>query len=215
MAEITLKKEGAGSLLFGTPSQFIKSCNTVYQLPNTDLPEVAFAGRSNVGKSSLINAIMGAKALARTSKTPGRTQHINLFNISDRLIIADLPGYGYARAPKSHIRHWTALVNSYLKSRANLSRTFVLVDARHGFKKSDINLFKSLDDMAQIYQVVFTKSDKVRVESLKSLVAACKDELSKHSAAHRDVAVTSSNNGDGIPELRTTIAILARSRKLG
>ena len=176
---------------------------------------IAVFGRVGVGKSSLINAITGAKSLARTSKTPGRTQQINFFNVSSRLIIADLPGYGYARAPKSHIRHWTALVNSYLESRANLSRTFVLIDARHGFKNSDRNLFELLDNMAQIYQVVFTKCDKVKIGPLQSLITTCKDELSKHAAAHHEVAVTSSNNGNGITELRTTIAILARSSKLG
>ena len=215
MAKIAPNQKEAGCLLFAGPCRFIKSCTALSQLPNPNLPEIAFAGRSNVGKSSLINALVGVKSLAHTSKTPGRTQQINIFDIAGRLIIADLPGYGYARAPKSQIKHWTALVSAYLKSRANLSRTFLLIDARHGFKPSDRNIFESLDTVAQVYQVVLTKCDKVKEGPLTSLIEACKCELATHSAAYPDIAVTSANKGDGVANLRTTIATLARQNELG
>ena len=215
MAKIAPNQKEAGCILFAGACRFIKSCTALSQLPNPNLPEIAFAGRSNVGKSSLINALVGVKSLAHTSKTPGRTQQINVFDIAGRLMIADLPGYGYARAPKYRIKHWTALVTAYLKSRANLSRTLLLIDARHGFKSSDRDVFELLDTAAQVYQVVLTKCDKVKAGQLTSLIEACKGELATHSAAYPEIAVTSANKGNGVANLRTTIAALARQKKLG
>ncbi len=215
MAKIVPIKKEADWQAFARTCRFVKGCTRPSELPDVNLPEIAFAGRSNVGKSSLINALVGMKSLARISKTPGRTQQINFFDLSGCLIIADLPGYGYARAPKSQINYWTAFVDVYLKSRTNLYRVFVLVDARHGFKTSDRNIFKSLDTAGQIYQVVLTKCDKVKLEPLMSLIEACGSELVSHSAAYPEIAVTSAHMGDGIAELRTAIATLARPNELG
>jgi len=215
VAELTSEELEAGRYLFVQVCTFVLSCANLKQIPVDNLPEVAFAGRSNVGKSSLINALVGMKALARTSNTPGRTRQINFFNLADRLMISDLPGYGYARAPKSQVKQWTTLVETYLKGRASLRRSFVLVDARHGVKSSDRNIFKMLDSEAQSYQVVLTKCDKVKAGPLSSLIDACHSELAKHGAAHPKIATTSARKGDGIPELRAAIAALARPSKLG
>ena len=215
MAELSSEELEAGRYLFGQACTFVLGCANLNQIPVDNLPEIAFAGRSNVGKSSLINALVGMKALAHTSNTPGRTRQINFFNLADRLMISDLPGYGYARAPKSQVKHWTTLVETYLKGRASLRRSFVLVDARHGVKSSDRNIFRMLDSEAQSYQVVLTKCDKVKAGPLSSLIDACHSELAKHGAAHPKIATTSSRKGDGIPELRAAIAALARPSKLG
>ena len=196
-------------------AEYLLSASTKRQFPAETLPEIAFAGRSNVGKSTLINSLLNRKKLVKTSATPGKTQLINFFKVNDKFYFVDLPGYGYARARKSQIKHWTALVSAYLKSRANLSRTFLLIDARHGFKPSDRNIFKSLDTVAQVYQVVLTKCDKVKEGPLTSLIEACKCELATHSAAYPDIAVTSANKGNGVANLRTTIATLARQNELG
>ena len=215
MAELISEELEAGRYLFAQACTFVLGCANLNQIPVDNLPEIAFAGCSNVGKSSLINALVGMKALAHTSNTPGRTRQINFFNLADRLMISDLPGYGYARAPKSQVKQWTTLVETYLKGRASLRRSFVLVDARHGVKSSDRNIFRMLDSEAQSYQVVLTKCDKVKTGPLNSLIDACHSELAKHGAAHPKIATTSARKGDGIPELRAAIAALARPRKRG
>jgi len=215
VAELSSEELEAGRYLFAQACTFVLGCANLNQIPVDNLPEIAFAGCSNVGKSSLINALVGMKALAHTSNTPGRTRQINFFNLADRLMISDLPGYGYARAPKSQIKQWTTLVETYLKGRASLRRSFVLVDARHGVKSSDRNIFRMLDSEAQSYQVVLTKCDKVKAGPLSSLIDACHSELAKHGAAHPKIATTSARKGDGIPELRAAIAALARPSKLG
>ena len=215
MAELSSEELEAGRYLFAQACTFVLGCANLNQIPVDNLPEIAFAGCSNVGKSSLINALVGMKALAHTSNTPGRTRQINFFNLADRLMISDLPGYGYARVPKSQVKQWTTLVETYLKGRASLRRSFVLVDARHGVKSSDRNIFRMLDSEAQSYQVVLTKCDKVKAGPLSSLIDACHSELAKHGAAHPKIATTSARKGDGIPELRAAIAALARPSKLG
>lgn len=197
-----------GRLLFTQACTFVISCAHLNQVPETSLPEIAFAGRSNVGKSSLINAMVGHKTLARTSNTPGRTQQINFFELGKRLMIADLPGYGYARAPKDQVRQWTNLVESYLVGRANLRRILVLVDARHGLKDNDRSVMIMLDKAAQPYQVVLTKSDKIKPGILHALKIGTETEAAKHPAAHPIVAMTSAQKGTGIPELRALLEAL-------
>ncbi len=198
----------AGRLLFTQSCQFLIGCARLDQVPETDLPEIAFAGRSNVGKSSLINALVGQKTLARTSNTPGRTQQINFFELGQRLMIADLPGYGYARAPKAQVRQWTHLVESYLVGRANLRRILVLVDARHGLKDNDRSVMMVLDKAAQPYQIVLTKGDKIKPGPLRELIARTEQEAATHPAAHPVVAVTSAQKGMGIADLRAELAAL-------
>ena len=198
----------AGRLLFAQACDFIIGCARLDQVPDTDLPEIAFAGRSNVGKSSLINTLVGQKALARTSNTPGRTQQINFFDLGGRLIIADLPGYGYARAPKAQVQQWTLLVQSYLVGRANLRRILILVDARHGLKDNDRSVMMVLDKAAQPYQVVLTKGDKIKPRPLADLQRRIEEEAAKHPAAHPHVMVTSSQKGLGIVELRAELTAL-------
>ena len=198
-----------GRLLFAGPCTFVIGCARLDQVPLTDVAEVAFAGRSNVGKSSLLNALTGRKALARTSNTPGRTREINFFDLGGRLMLADLPGYGYAKAPKSAIKQWTGLVDAYLRGRAELRRTCLLVDARHGLKDSDRSVMSMLDKAAQPYQVVLTKADKMKVGPLAGLVERTGAELAQHPAAHPEIAVTSSRKGGGIAELRASLAALA------
>ena len=199
----------AGRKLFAQRCDFVLGAAGLNQIPDTHMAEIAFAGRSNVGKSSLVNALTGRKTLARTSHTPGRTQQVNFFNLSDRLMIADLPGYGYAKAPKDQVAKWTRLVNSYLKGRAPLMRVLVLIDARHGIKDVDRKIFTMLDDAAVSYQAVLTKIDKVKGPHLDKLLDATHAELARHVAAHPVIRATSSAKGVGIDELRADLARLA------
>ena len=198
----------AGRILFTQSCEFVVGCARLDQIPETGAPEIAFAGRSNVGKSSLINALVGRKALARTSNTPGRTQQINFFDLGGRLMIADLPGYGYARAPRANVDEWTQLVNSYLVGRANLRRILILVDARHGLKNNDRNVMTVLDRAAQPYQIILTKIDKVKLQPLALLRKRTLNDASKYVAAHPQIMITSSEKLSGISELRAELSAL-------
>lgn len=201
-----------GRLLFARPFLFVKGCVRIADLPPMDRLEIAFAGRSNVGKSSLINALCGTSALARTSNTPGRTQELNIFESqSENLRIVDMPGYGYAKAPEPKVRAWTQLIHQYLTGRATLRRVYVLVDSRHGPKDNDISVMNELDRAAVSYQVVLTKVDKPSAEDLEAVIAKTLSAIAKRPAAHPDVIQTSSEKGTGINQLRTEIAFLLAS----
>ncbi len=199
----------AGRVLFAQNCEFIAGAGDVASLPAPGLPEVAFAGRSNVGKSSLINALTGRKELARVSKTPGRTQQINFFSVGGRFGLVDLPGYGFARAPKRRIAQWGDLMVRYLKGRVTLRRVLILVDSRHGLKDSDREMFDLLDELAVNYQVVLTKIDALKAGDAAARARAVGSELAKHVAAHPDVAAASAHSGAGIPELRAILAAFA------
>ncbi len=198
-----------GRRLFAQACDFVIGAAHLEQVPETDCPEVAFAGRSNVGKSSLINALTKRKTLARTSNTPGRTQQINFFILGGRLMLADLPGYGYAKAPKIQVEHWIAMVNTYLEGRAELRRTCLLIDSRHGVKDSDREIMKMLDATAQPYQAVLTKCDKITPPKLALVMAETGKELATLPAAHPEVMATSAKEGTGIDQLRASLALLA------
>lgn len=199
----------AGRRLFAGPCDFVISVARLDQVPASALPEVAFAGRSNVGKSSLINALTGRKALARTSNTPGRTQQINFFDLGGRLMLTDLPGYGYAEAPKTLVDRWTRLVDAYLRGRAPLRRALLLIDARHGIKNVDRRVMGMLDRAAVVYQVMLTKGDKVSATERDAVLAAAAAEVAGHTAAFPEVLVTSARDGDGLAEVRAALAGLA------
>ena len=201
-----------GRLLFAQPCEFIIGVANLEQLPATDLPEIAFAGRSNVGKSSLVNALTGRKTLARTSNTPGRTQQINLFTLDDRMMLADLPGYGYAKAPKKEVDRWVRNMTGYLSGRQPLRRCCLLIDARHGLKDSDCDVMEMLDKAAVSYQVILTKCDKIKPEALEKLEAETLAELTKRPAAFPTLHKTSSVSSAGIAELRAALAELALPR---
>jgi len=197
-----------GRLLFAGPVEFLKGVVAMDGLPPPDRLEVCFAGRSNVGKSSLINALTGRKALARASNTPGRTQEINYFTTQGPYLV-DLPGYGYAEAPKATVEKWQRLLKSYLSGRATLRRAFVLIDTRHGIKAVDDEILTLLDRAAVTFQVVLTKADKVSASDREKTLAQVRVALAKHPAAFPELVVTSAEKGDGVETLRALIATLA------
>lgn len=218
----------AGRWLFAQGSAFRLGVVALDGLPPADRLEVSFAGRSNVGKSSLINALTNTKALARTSSTPGRTQELNFFALAPNRSamiengdengvawLVDMPGYGYARESKTKIAAWNELLFSYLRGRANLRRVFVLVDARHGLKPNDLTMLDDLDMAAVSYQIVLTKADKPKKPALAQIVEDVQSALRKRPAAHPDILITSSEKGGGIAELRATIASLVDLQSLG
>jgi GTP-binding protein len=203
----------AGRKLFAGDWQFAAAAGALAALPAMRGIEIAFAGRSNVGKSSLINALTGRRALARTSHTPGRTQELIFFaRPPSNLVLVDMPGYGYAAASKAKVQAWTALIHAFLQGRANLARVYLLVDARHGLKPVDDGVLDTLDKAAVNYQVVLTKADEVKADKLAPLVAATGAALAQHPAAYPEVIVTSARTGAGMPELRSAIARLLRER---
>lgn len=202
-----------GRLLFAQECRFIAGAATLEQIPPDELPEVCFAGRSNVGKSSLINALTGRNALARVSVTPGRTRQINFFDLGGRLMLTDLPGYGYAKASKEQVANWTRLVELYLVGRAPLRRALLLIDARHGPKDVDRAVMAMLDKAAVAYQAVLTKTDQLRPAELTERIEATARELARHAAAHPDVLPTSAEKGHGIAELRSALATLSDWRQ--
>ena len=199
--------------LFAGPIEFLKSAPELQFLPDAEVPEIAFAGRSNVGKSSLLNALTNRNGLARTSNTPGRTQELNFFNVGEPLQrrLVDMPGYGFAEAPKDLVRRWRHLMNDYLRGRGVLKRALVLVDSRHGLKDVDREMMTMLDDAAVGYHVVLTKGDKVKASALGAIYEATMIEAAKHPAAHPTIFTTSSETGSGIAELRTAILEAATS----
>jgi len=199
----------AGRLLFAQECTFMSGVVRVRDLPPDALPEVAFAGRSNVGKSSLINALTNRKTLARTSNTPGRTQQVNFFNLGGRLHLVDLPGYGYAKASKDKVLSWNALIRDYLRGRATLRRVCLLIDSRHGLKPNDEEIMALLDEAAVSYQIVLTKIDKLHEKQLAACLAETDRKAKKHPACHPEIAATSAEKGRGIPELRAALAMFA------
>jgi GTP-binding protein len=203
-----------GETLFRLEPRFVWAARTMADLPPMGAPEVAFAGRSNVGKSSLVNALTGRKALARASSEPGRTRELIFFGLArpgaeDRLRIVDLPGYGYARAPKSEIARWTSVTRDFLRGRATLKRVFVLIDSRHGVKETDEQVLRALDTAAVVYQVVLTKADKLKSAEAARAVDAAAAKIRRRPAAHPDILLVSSHSGDGIGALRDEVATLA------
>jgi GTP-binding protein len=202
----------AGRQLFVSDWDFISAAGSFASIPPMQGVEIAFAGRSNVGKSSLINGLTGRNALARTSRTPGRTQALIFFKGAGPLVLVDMPGYGYAKAPKDKVAAWTSLIRTYLKGRANLARVYVLIDARHGLKPTDADVLATLDAAALSYQIVFTKVDQVSAAELATHMAATASALAKHAAAHPELIATSSRTDAGIPELRAAIARLLAER---
>jgi GTP-binding protein len=198
-----------GRVLFAGPVVFERGAARLQDLPEGDLPEIAFAGRSNVGKSSLINALFSRKALARASAEPGRTRELNFFRLGETLRIVDLPGYGYARAAKADIARWNALMRGYLRGRAPLKRIVLLVDARHGLKPNDEEAMAAFDKAASVYQIVLTKADKLRAGEVEAVVADTAARAAKRPAAHPLVIATSAETGLGLETLRADLAALA------
>ena len=201
--EERLKK---GRELFNKRCDFVLSVANLKQLPSDDKEEIAFAGRSNVGKSSLINALFGQRKLAKTSSTPGRTQQLNYFNLDDKIYVVDLPGYGFAKAPKDIVKSWQQLINTYLVGRANLRRVFLLIDSRHGIKKIDTEIMDMLDKAAVTYQIVLTKIDKISSKELDKVLLDTAKIVSEHTAAHTVVLKTSSEKNLYLDELKAEVA---------
>jgi GTP-binding protein len=218
MSDHTPAEIETGRKLFAGDWRFVAAAGTYEALPPMRGLEIAFAGRSNVGKSSLINAFTGRNALARTSHTPGRTQELIFFagptarTSGDPLTLVDMPGYGYAAASKAKVKAWTALIHAFLAGRANLARVYLLVDARHGLKPVDDTVMRTLDKAAVNYQLVLTKADQVKASDLEARIAAINVALAKHPAAFPEVLATSARSGAGIPELRAAIARLCAER---
>jgi GTP-binding protein len=198
-----------GRLLFAKPCEFVLGAARLDHIPESRLPEVAFAGRSNVGKSSLVNALTGRKTLARVSNTPGRTREINFFRLDGTLMLADLPGYGFARASKADSERWAGLVFEYLRGRPTLRRVILLIDSRRGLLKNDIEVMTLLDRAAVSYQLVLTKTDKLKPAELAAITSSIQAESRTHGAAHPDIIATSAVTGEGIPELRAELAAFA------
>ena len=200
-----------GRVLFASDCSFVLGVASLNQLPPDNIvDEIAFAGRSNVGKSSLINALTGRKTLAKTSNTPGRTQQLNYFNLSYKLYIVDMPGYGFAQAPDSLVKKWQKMIFAYLQGRANLKRVFLLIDSRHGIKKVDSEIMEMLDKAAVNYQIVLTKTDKISAVELAKVINETNKIIKEHAAAHINLIATSSEKNRGIDELRAEIAGLAK-----
>ncbi|WP_368905204.1 ribosome biogenesis GTP-binding protein YihA/YsxC [Taklimakanibacter lacteus] len=195
-----------GRLLFAGPASFVMGVAKIEQLPEVRGTEIAFAGRSNAGKSSLINTLTGHKELARASNTPGRTRELNYFDIAGKLTLVDMPGYGYAKAPKAEVKKWQGLLKTYLRGRPGLTRVFVLVDARHGVTATDLEIFTLLDESAVTFQIVLTKADKILARDEAALLERTRALAKKRPAAFPEVHLTSSVTGRGYPELRAEIA---------
>ena len=209
MPEISKAQLEAGRLLFARDVNFMLSAVSLETLPPARLPEICFAGRSNVGKSSLINALTNRKGLARASNTPGRTRELNYFNVDERLFVVDLPGYGYAKASKSDIARWTKLTRQFLFGRASLRRVFLLIDSRHGLKDSDLELMAMLDETAVTYQLILTKTDKLKKGELEKVSTKTQKAIAKRPAAFPQIINTSSETKNGLDLLRAEIATLA------
>ena len=213
MADYTRNEIETGRKLFAGDWQFIWAATQMDKLPPMQGIEIAFAGRSNAGKSSLINALTGRKALARTSNTPGRTQELIFFQGPDDLRITDMPGYGYAEAPKAKVKAWTALIHSYLQGRANLARVYVLIDGRHGIKEADKPALELMRVAAVSHQVILTKCDQLSAKDLANRIDEVSTQIAKNAAAYPEVLATSSREGTGIPELRAAIVRLMAERR--
>jgi GTP-binding protein len=203
----------AGRLLFARECDFRYAAGTVERLPPPELPEIAFAGRSNAGKSSLINALTGRNALARTSRTPGRTQELIFFELGGEVMLVDMPGYGYAAAPVETVRNWSEFARDFLRGRRNLHRVYVLADARHGLKPADLVTLDMLDKAAVSYQLVLTKGDEVKAKDVPARLAEVEAGLARRPAAYPGVILTSARTGAGLPELRAAIARLLAERR--
>jgi GTP-binding protein len=199
----------AGRVMFARPATFMLGVVDMDTLPDEGPAEVAFAGRSNVGKSTLLNALVGQNGLARASNTPGRTREINYFDLGGELRLVDLPGYGYAKAPREDVAQWTALTRDFLRGRSVLRRVCLLIDSRHGLKQVDMEIMDLLDEAAVNYQIVLTKTDKIKETALAQLLAATTKQIARRPAAHPLVRATSSEKGDGIDLLRAELAALA------
>lgn len=204
----TPEEKAAGNALFKEPVSFVLSVANLSQLPLSELEEIAFAGRSNVGKSSLINALFNQKKLAKTSSTPGRTQQLNYFNLNNKLYLVDLPGYGYAEAPEKTVSRWQKLIFDYLRGRVNLSRIFLLIDSRHGLKKNDLEIMETLDKAAVTYQLILTKIDKISTSEYQIRQQNLLAEIKKHAAAYPEIIAVSSLKNRGLDQLRAEIASL-------